>query len=220
MRDNEKQAWITMLTRVHDSDAWKGILTKNDWTDAFMTGDQFAKLPEARGPARRQGAERHRHRVVDVLRGRLADSADRLAGATIGVFGAWFLWQAAILREGPGYAAVGPVCSRLSSASASWRAGWHLGVSPTRRPEAESDVEPERDWRTLAGAAAILAGYVVLFQPLGFVVASTLFLAANSWNLGSRSFRRDIVAGPLTSAAAYLVFTYLLGLELPAGPLP
>jgi len=44
MRDNEKQAWITMLTRVHDSDAWKGILTKNDWTDAFMTGDQFASF--------------------------------------------------------------------------------------------------------------------------------------------------------------------------------
>jgi putative tricarboxylic transport membrane protein len=42
MKDNEKQAWITMLGRLHDSKAWQDILVKNDWTDAFMTGDQFA----------------------------------------------------------------------------------------------------------------------------------------------------------------------------------
>lgn len=42
MKDNEKQAWITMLTRVHDSKAWKDILQQQDWTDAFLTGDQFA----------------------------------------------------------------------------------------------------------------------------------------------------------------------------------
>lgn len=143
---------------------------------------------------------------MDVLRGRLADSADRLAGATIGVFGAWFLWQAAILREGPGYAAVGPRVFPVIVGLGILASGLALGASPTRRPEAESDIGPERDWRTLAGAAAILAGYIVLFQPLGFVVASTLFLAASSWNLGSRSLRRDMVAGLLTSAAAYLVF--------------
>jgi putative tricarboxylic transport membrane protein len=44
MRDTEKQAWVTMLTRVHDSNTWKATLTKNDWTDAFLTGDQFASF--------------------------------------------------------------------------------------------------------------------------------------------------------------------------------
>ena len=44
MRDNEKQAWTNMLTRAHDSQAWKDILAKNDWTDAFLTGDQFASF--------------------------------------------------------------------------------------------------------------------------------------------------------------------------------
>jgi putative tricarboxylic transport membrane protein len=42
MRDNERQAWIAMLTRMHDSATWKETLKKNDWTDAFLTGEQFA----------------------------------------------------------------------------------------------------------------------------------------------------------------------------------
>ena len=42
MKDNEKRAWITMLTRLNGSNTWKGILEKLDWTDAFLAGDQFA----------------------------------------------------------------------------------------------------------------------------------------------------------------------------------
>lgn len=42
MKDNEKQAWIMMLTRLHDAPAWQEMLKKQDWTDAFVTGDQFA----------------------------------------------------------------------------------------------------------------------------------------------------------------------------------
>ena len=42
MPDNQKQAWITMLTRVRESKTWQDTLTKQDWTDAFLTGDQFA----------------------------------------------------------------------------------------------------------------------------------------------------------------------------------
>jgi putative tricarboxylic transport membrane protein len=42
MRDNEKQGWITMLTRMHDSPSWKETLQKQDWTDVFQVGDEFA----------------------------------------------------------------------------------------------------------------------------------------------------------------------------------
>jgi putative tricarboxylic transport membrane protein len=42
MRDNEREAWITMLTRLHDSRAWMDTLQKQDWIDAFQVGDQFA----------------------------------------------------------------------------------------------------------------------------------------------------------------------------------
>ena len=44
MKDNEKQAWIAMLTRMKDSQAWKDILKAQDWVDAFQPGDQFAQF--------------------------------------------------------------------------------------------------------------------------------------------------------------------------------
>ncbi len=42
MRDNEREAWIMMLTRMHDARTWMDILQKQDWTDAFLAGDPFA----------------------------------------------------------------------------------------------------------------------------------------------------------------------------------
>ncbi|KAB1139375.1 tripartite tricarboxylate transporter substrate binding protein [Streptomyces luteolifulvus] len=39
--DAQKQTWIDSLTRMHDSEQWKAQLTKNGWTDAFVTGDEF-----------------------------------------------------------------------------------------------------------------------------------------------------------------------------------
>lgn len=38
----DRQAWIDVLTEMHDTDAWKAELDKHGWTDAFVTGDQFA----------------------------------------------------------------------------------------------------------------------------------------------------------------------------------
>ncbi|KAB1114212.1 tripartite tricarboxylate transporter substrate binding protein [Micromonospora aurantiaca] len=40
--DADKKLWIDALTRMHDSAEWKTELTKRGWTDAFITGDQFA----------------------------------------------------------------------------------------------------------------------------------------------------------------------------------
>ena len=40
--DADKKLWIDALTRMHDSAEWKTELTKRGWTDAFVTGDQFA----------------------------------------------------------------------------------------------------------------------------------------------------------------------------------
>ncbi|MDP9375322.1 MAG: tripartite tricarboxylate transporter substrate-binding protein, partial [Chloroflexota bacterium] len=43
MKDNERQAWMTMLTRMHDTPAWQDILKQQDWIDSFQTGDEFAQ---------------------------------------------------------------------------------------------------------------------------------------------------------------------------------
>ena len=159
--------------------------------------------------------------MIHESRARLGVAPDRLAGVVIVVFGAWFLWQAATLREGPGYAAIGPRAFPLLVGVGILGSGIALAAAPPRHTEpSDEDALPPVDYRTLLGAGAILAGYVILFAPVGFILASTAFVVASSWNLGSRSVGRDLAAGFATSLVAYVVFTRLLGLELPGGPLP
>ncbi|MFD6478924.1 Bug family tripartite tricarboxylate transporter substrate binding protein [Streptomyces anulatus] len=38
----ERKVWIESLTAMHDSREWKAELAKHGWTDAFMTGFEFA----------------------------------------------------------------------------------------------------------------------------------------------------------------------------------
>ncbi|MBY8872992.1 tripartite tricarboxylate transporter substrate binding protein [Micromonospora sp. PLK6-60] len=40
--DADKKVWIDVLTKMHESEEWKAELTKRGWTDAFITGDEFA----------------------------------------------------------------------------------------------------------------------------------------------------------------------------------
>ncbi|WP_430782516.1 Bug family tripartite tricarboxylate transporter substrate binding protein [Actinoplanes sp. G11-F43] len=37
----DRDQWIGVLTRMHQTDAWKAEVAKHGWTDAFVTGDQF-----------------------------------------------------------------------------------------------------------------------------------------------------------------------------------
>ncbi|MFI1808472.1 Bug family tripartite tricarboxylate transporter substrate binding protein [Streptomyces californicus] len=38
----ERKVWLETLTAMHDSQEWKSELAKHGWTDAFMTGFEFA----------------------------------------------------------------------------------------------------------------------------------------------------------------------------------
>ena len=75
----------------------------------------------------------------------------------------------------------------------------------------------ETDWMVPALVAAGLIAYVVLIEPLGYVVASTLFFPFGARVLGSRSLLRDVVAGAALAVAVYLLFTRVLGVPLPPG---
>jgi putative tricarboxylic transport membrane protein len=42
LEGGDKEALIELATKMHDSQEWKDALTQNGWTDAFITGDEFA----------------------------------------------------------------------------------------------------------------------------------------------------------------------------------
>jgi putative tricarboxylic transport membrane protein len=42
--DADKTALVAALTTMHGSPEWQDVLTKNGWTDAFVTGDEFSSF--------------------------------------------------------------------------------------------------------------------------------------------------------------------------------
>jgi putative tricarboxylic transport membrane protein len=164
--------------------------------------------------------------TVDRRNGRSPLTAILHYSTAITLLGAWVIWQATLLREGPGYAAVGPktfplivgVGMLLSGLALMWE---HLhghqdrDTSPTHTAEAEGPA----DWRMLILVGVVLAAYVVLYEPLGFVLSTALFLPTCAWMLGSRAPIRDAAVGVVLALVTYILFTRFLGLELPGGPI-
>ena len=155
--------------------------------------------------------------------GRRAARPTLVARGLIVLLAAWVLWQAFLLREGPGYAAVGPRVFPVVVGLGLLAGGAALLVGALRRPAPapEPDAEPAEptDWATLLGMAVLLAVYLALYLPLGFILATILFLVAAARVLGSRALVRDVVVAVALALATYLLFTRLLGLQLPGGPL-
>jgi putative tricarboxylic transport membrane protein len=73
--------------------------------------------------------------------------------------------------------------------------------------------------RPLSVVVALLA-YAFLMDPLGYVVATTLFFLATARILGSRDPVRDVLAGAGIALVLYVAFTQFLGVDLPAGLTP
>jgi putative tricarboxylic transport membrane protein len=60
---------------------------------------------------------------------------------------------------------------------------------------------------------------VVLLEPAGFIVASSVLFVCTARGFGSRRWARDAILGLAFSTGAYLLFTRALSLSLPAGRL-
>jgi putative tricarboxylic transport membrane protein len=80
--------------------------------------------------------------------------------------------------------------------------------------------EAATHWPTPALLLGLLAAYVLLLEPLGYVLATVLFFPAGARVLQSTRPARDVAVGALLGIGLYLAFTQFLGVPLPAGPLP
>ena len=83
--------------------------------------------------------------------------------------------------------------------------------------ELESIPEPVENPRHLIVVAALLVGYLVAFEPLGFLVATTLFLLVGGSYLEPRRIVRNVIYALALSVAIFLLFEVLLGIVLPPG---
>ena len=86
-----------------------------------------------------------------------------------------------------------------------------------RKAPAADSAPPAADWRAAAPSVLLFLAYVVLLEPLGYLPATTAFIALEARLLGSRRWRRDLFAAVIVAATVYAVFSLLLGLRLPPG---
>lgn len=127
----------------------------------------------------------------------------------------------AITSPESGYAAVGPRFFPVLIGVGMLASGLWLGAIAWRRQRRSQPVAEleAMDWRTWAACAGALLAYIVLFQPLGFLLATPPFLIAQARIFGSRNTLRDVIAAIVLSVAVFVVFNVLLKVDLPKGVL-
>ena len=150
----------------------------------------------------------------------------RLAGILLAVSAA-YLAAAFLISEPEGqYAAIGPrafplVVGLALAACAVWiglrRTAGEAPAAPAADRHDPAGEGGPADWRAAAPAAAAFLAYIALLAPVGYLLATAVFIPLEARLLGSRSWRRDLIAGLVVTAAVYAVLGLLLGLRLPAG---
>jgi putative tricarboxylic transport membrane protein len=141
------------------------------------------------------------------------------------LFGATALWQAYRISGFASWSSPGavPMLAGLVMLVAAVR----VAVATTRRPPAE--VPPgstlTREFghalvpRVIVAFTLLIVLYMFALEPLGFVVASFLFLAAGMWVLGSRRFVYNAVISAVSLAIIYVIFQTAFSVVLPDGVL-
>lgn len=178
--------------------------------------------------ARKQAASdaRPRNRV-----GRRKLRDERTLGAGLFAVGAGYLAAAFLISEPEGgYAAVGPRVFPIAIGIALvtvavWTAcRAHLAAgapsSGTAKAQAApaSDADPPAaDWRGATPSTLLFLAYIALLDALGYLLATTAFIALEARLLGSRRWGRDLLAALAVTVSVYALFSLVLGLRLPAG---
>ena len=85
-------------------------------------------------------------------------------------------------------------------------------------PSADQRTAPERH-RSFWVLIALLAGYVVIFLPLGYLLATAAFLMALMTYLNPRRVTVNLIFSVAFPVAVYLLFGFGLHITLPAGVL-
>jgi len=80
-----------------------------------------------------------------------------------------------------------------------------------------ADEAAETEWTTPAVLMVALVAYVLVLEPVGYVVATALLFPVAARALGSRALVRDAVAGIVFAVAVDLLFTRVLAVPLPIG---
>jgi len=96
----------------------------------------------------------------------------------------------------------------------------HLKDTPSEGPSAERPAKPDRRHLPVLGAVVVwIAIYFAVFETLGYVVATTIFLFALMVWFNRGKWLANALSALLFSAGSYIMFAWL-DVTLPSGILP
>jgi putative tricarboxylic transport membrane protein len=156
------------------------------------------------------------------LKPRRRDRAHAALGGLLVALAAFVLWQLEAIPADGGYSAVGPrftpmligiglavvgVVLLVQALAGGWK-----GLEGTE--PAEPFFAPAFAW--IAGGLGL---HMAVIGVVGFTLAATLLFAMVARGFGSRRLVRNAAIGFVLAACIFLLFTRVLNLQLPAGPL-
>ncbi len=160
---------------------------------------------------------------LDKPKGNGVPLGDLLIALGVLGLGGYFIYGALQIDVAQTYARVGPRFFPFLVAFGLLLCGALLLIQALRGQTAEpeeaedADVNAPVDYRAVGTIGAVLALYVVLLEPAGFILASAILFWGVAFAFGSRAFFRDPVVGLILALVVFEAFTRLLGLRLPAG---
>jgi putative tricarboxylic transport membrane protein len=155
---------------------------------------------------------------------------DMALAAAFMVVGAIIIWQATSIRIGMMRDPIGPrtafylcggvlVLGGAITILTHWRA-----MRAGRGNVAEMEGTPDTEGHPASfGRAAALIGlcflYAIAFSPLGYLLATPLFIVAALATLGQRRWMSNLIVAVVFTLASYVVFARILNVRMPHGPL-
>ena len=140
--------------------------------------------------------------------------SDRILGAVCIAASAAMAWAAKDYAAAISYEPVGPRAFPLLLACALGLSGLWLVLRPTVGTEAFRDVP----WKGPFMCAGAVLVYALLFQWLGFPLATALMALPMGVAFGG-SWKQSLAGGAALGLVLYLLFDKLLDVVLPVGPL-
>lgn len=84
---------------------------------------------------------------------------------------------------------------------------------------AEEKVETKADIKTMGIMLAVMVAYALLFTPLGYALSTFLAFMVGVLVLDRKHLLRDTIIALIGSFGMYFLFSLVLRVQLPAGPL-
>jgi putative tricarboxylic transport membrane protein len=181
----QKEWYVDLLRQARTSDEWQETLKRNNWTDSFLTGEDFDNFIIADSA-----------RTARILQ-RVGISGDK--GTSWAAVGPYLF---------PNIAMAGLI---ILAALIFWES--RRNATAGAAPDMSEEKHP--DTKAFVQTAAIIFAYILGLKFIGFIFVTPPVIVALSYLLGSRAYGRDIAVGLSVTALIVVIFEHLLNVDVP-----